>query len=888
MYSRKSTPKFLVMLSLLSLMFAAGCNKEERLEQPLPDTSDMQGPGQVEPGIVLVKMQAEPEDPMDIAKALPDLKIKSVERMFIGPEKFEARKRAMGLHLWYKVVFDQATPVTRAAAGIEAAGGIDEITYVYPVKLADAADEWPFNDPRLPDQWHYFNNIDNPSSRAGSDINLFPAWEMTTGDPDVIVAVTDGGVDVDHEDLAWNMWVNEAELNGVTGVDDDGNGFVDDIYGFSFQAAEGGGYVGTVTADDHGTHVAGTIAAVNNNGIGVSGIAGGDYAAGKRGASIMSCQTSPGSAYIAEAFTYAADNGAVISQNSWTVGEDYASILNPAIEYFVKYAGMDENGNQVGPMAGGLVVFAAANEASSTVGSYPGRLENVLAVASIGADYEAAYYTNFGSWVDIAATGGDAQKGYQILSTTPDNTYSLMQGTSMAAPHVSGVAALVVSRFGGPGFTNKDLRDILLNTANDIIYDYNPNYKGLLGVGLVDAGECMYGFGPEPPYPVDDLEIVSTAGSNITLQWTVPEDPDSRKASSFSLFCSTSSLAGLDPENPGQDVTVHNVEISRSANPGDPVTYTVTGLRGETTYYFRVQAKDNLGNASELSEEVSESTTSNLPPVITPIDGSSVTLKKHEKATLQFQLSDPDLNPIEWELITENDAPRADTKAGENLVSVHIDALNAPDADVEKTYKAVLVATDGIAETSIDILYTILPNSAPEVTSEPEDICLNKTEVVNMDLAQYFTDPDGEALTYTLDFDSNVISTSNTNTSIRIVAANYGLTTMTITATDASGASASVSVQVLVRDASKAADLFPNPVVDVLNLRPGESASAATVKVLSKGGNTVLTQSFEAVSPFAPAVLDMSSLSGGLYTVIFEYTASNGSAKSITSEISKL
>ena len=409
MYSRKSTPKFLVMLSLLSLMFAAGCNKEERLEQPLPDTSDMQGPGQVEPGIVLVKMQAEPEDPMDIAKALPDLKIKSVERMFIGPEKFEARKRAMGLHLWYKVVFDQATPVTRAAAGIEAAGGIDEITYVYPVKLADAEDEWPFNDPRLPDQWHYFNNIDNPSSRAGSDINLFPAWEMTTGDPDVIVAVTDGGVDVDHEDLAWNMWVNEAELNGVTGVDDDGNGFVDDIYGFSFQAAEGGGYVGTVTADDHGTHVAGTIAAVNNNGIGVSGIAGGDYAAGKRGASIMSCQTSPGSAFIAQAFIYAADNGAVISQNSWTVSEDYAPTLDPSIEYFVKYAGMDENGNQVGPMAGGLVVFAAANESSSTVGSYPGRLENVLAVASIGADYEAADYTNFGSWVDIAATGGDIQ-----------------------------------------------------------------------------------------------------------------------------------------------------------------------------------------------------------------------------------------------------------------------------------------------------------------------------------------------------------------------------------------------------------------------------------------------------------------------------------------------
>lgn len=882
-----------IFIPLLSVtIFLGGCSvNEESIRRPLPEPTEMRGPGKVEPGVILVKMQDEPEDPMQLSAALPELGISSVERLFVGPERFEARKRAMGLNLWYKVTFDESTPVTRAASDIVAAGGIQEINYVHEVSFTDAPETWPFDDPMLPDQWHYMNFGTGIHQEEGSDINLFPAWNVTTGSPEVIVAVIDSGVDVDHEDLAWNMWVNEAELNGQPGVDDDGNGYVDDIHGFNFVVGNNNQPVGQITAEEHGTHVAGTIAAVNNNGLGVSGIAGGDYAAGKPGVRIMTCQTGPGSAFIAQAFVYAADNGAVISQNSWTCDPSYTVVLE-SIDYFNLNAGMenvegDETGVQAGPMAGGLTIFAAGNSSSSTTDTFPANYENVLAVAAIGPDYKLASYSNYGEWVDISAPGGDAQDMQQIMSTIPNNGYEALQGTSMACPHVSGVAALVVSAFGGPGFTNDNLRTILTTGVRNID-EYNRSYVGRMGAGLVDAELCLTSYGPEPPDPVDEVASVSSTGSSVTLKWVVPEDVDSGKPDHFLVFSSTESLADLDPENPGPGVTVSEFETGR-LSPGDEITVEVRGLKASTEYWFRVQAVDNMGSRSPLSEQISFSTTGNTPPVITTEDATDITLKFHENTTLSFSISDPDGDELSYEFEPGSDA--ASVIRNENVIRVMIDALKAPVTGTEVTYTAVLSVSDPAgAVTEQEILYTVMPNHAPEAVSRIQDICLDINDSFETDLSAVFSDADGETLRYTVESSSvrNVVGTAISGTVLKITPASYGQDTLTVTAYDAAGTTASCRFTAVVRDGSRTADFYPSPVTDYLSIRTGEAASSASVRVQAPNGGTVLTESGLTITPFEPARIDMTSLPGGMYRVTLSYTAPDGTARSVSADIAKL
>ena len=326
--------------------------------------------------------------------------------------------------------------------------------------------------------------------------------------------------------------------------------------------------------EGHGTHVAGTIAAVSNNGIGISGIAGGT--GGGNGAKIMSCEIfhptdghyDANSNATADAIKYAADNGAVICQNSWGYAAGALSYdqwssadraTKEAIDYFIRYAGMSPDGEtQTGPMAGGVVIFAAGNE-YSRLASYPAAYDACISVASISCTYEAAWYTNYGSTVDICAPGGGDEanfvnlisydEGYN-LSTIPTNLqngdsfvytyangetetktidyvsstvgYGYMMGTSMACPHVSGVAALIVSQFGAPGFTNEQLKEKLFSTARDIdsyqgtIYNSwdRGTYAGKIGK-LVDAGAVLDS-GEVPPVS-DQPTITPAVGQSDTF-----------------------------------------------------------------------------------------------------------------------------------------------------------------------------------------------------------------------------------------------------------------------------------------------------------------------------------------------------------------------------------
>lgn len=423
----------------------------------------------------------------------------SVEGLDISVEPLFRGKWDETLSRWVVVRFDEGISNAEVAEALAKDSRVVRIEYEVMIKPIRGerlevpasrpeptrSQEMPFNDPELEWQWHYYNDgwlsdsANDPSQcLAGADINLFNAWKYTAGDNRVIVAVCDGGIMTDHNDLKDNIWVNEAEANGTRGVDDDGNGYIDDVHGYNFVRD-----CGDVTADSHGTHVAGTISAVNNNGFSGCGIAGGT--GNGDGVKLMSVQIFEGENnstvnQIAEAIKYAADNGAVIINNSWCDNtyanesdngfeESGFSMIYDALKYFREKAKLE------GVMDGGLVVFAAGNDAHPAA-AYPAAHRDFICVSSMSPDYKAAYYTNYGPGVTICAPGGDSIYGtvFCISSSSVENAnadgYEYMQGTSMACPHVSGCAALAVSYALKQGYrlTPKSLTNLIHTSVHDI------------------------------------------------------------------------------------------------------------------------------------------------------------------------------------------------------------------------------------------------------------------------------------------------------------------------------------------------------------------------------------------------------------------------------------
>lgn len=564
------------LLFVFCLALLAGCQKDPDTEStPTQDTNRTEG-------VIRMKLDRETAEALNVTRtrsgrvltgniSFDELcnryEVTGMERLFADNGCAE-RTRKAGLDLWYVIRFkgsaEQIAEDFGEIAGVNHVEIPRKITKVGDVGRKSATpwrklmalpkaapSNYPFNDPLFGGQWPLYNDgTINANAQAGADINVLPAWEKTAGRSDVIVAVVDEGVEYTHPDLAGNMWSGI----GKNFCDRDN----DDI----------------TWGEGHGTHVAGTIAAVSNNGIGISGIAGGT--GGGNGAKIMSCEIfhptdghyDANSNATADAIKYAADNGAVICQNSWGYAAGALSYdqwssadraTKEAIDYFIRYAGMSPDGEtQTGPMAGGVVIFAAGNE-YSRLASYPAAYDACISVASISCTYEAAWYTNYGSTVDICAPGGGDEanfvnlisydEGYN-LSTIPTNLqngdsfvytyangetetktidyvsstvgYGYMMGTSMACPHVSGVAALIVSQFGAPGFTNEQLKEKLFSTARDIdsyqgtIYNSwdRGTYAGKIGK-LVDAGAVLDS-GEVPPVS-DQPTITPAVGQSDTF-----------------------------------------------------------------------------------------------------------------------------------------------------------------------------------------------------------------------------------------------------------------------------------------------------------------------------------------------------------------------------------
>ena len=425
------------------------------------------------------------------------------------------------------------------------------------------------NDPLLDYQWHFDNPgpdryFDQP--KAGADINLLDAWQLCTGSEDIIVAVIDEPVQTDHPDLKANIWSNpkNSQEHGFNFWDNSS------VLDWKTPAKEEDG---TESYADHGTHVAGVIAAVNNNGRGVCGIAGGRSNQG--GVKIMSCQimgnsegAQTGNKNI-KAFEYAWTNGAIIAQNSWGYllqdkdgnpippeqfenewNSQNFSAMRDAIDTFIRGAAAK---NPDSPLQGGLVIFAAGNDGDvyGDAAIYPAAYSPIIAVGSMDWGFRPAYYTDYGSWVDITAPGGDAytaqsvidKKYYtngMVMSTILcDDTmdyqdgrkdddywygYGFMQGTSMACPHVSGVAALglAYAAQNGKKYTPSEFKALLLSSVygiddyftgskrgDGVIVPDLSVYKNKMGGGCIDALKLLLAIKGTPAVYVKTGEAVT-------------------------------------------------------------------------------------------------------------------------------------------------------------------------------------------------------------------------------------------------------------------------------------------------------------------------------------------------------------------------------------------
>jgi subtilisin family serine protease len=437
--------------------------------------------------------------------ALKILKTKKIESSFekiLNDAAHESKHQARGLDRWFTI---ELPPGVNTIEAIKYLNGLTDIIEIaepsFNRTLFDSDKPvtlWTPNDSAYMYQWHFNNtNQQGPTVPPGvdADIDLPEAWNIERGKPDVIVAVIDGGVDTSHPDLKRNLWI------GADGTRF-GKNWNDQTIG--------------VQANLHGTHVCGTVAAVNNNSIGVSGIAGGDGTA-LSGARIMSMQIfSPSGVYAgdagaANAFVYAADHGACIAQNSWG-GGDASAIISDGIDYFIINGG----GNVLN---GGIVIFSGGNNANDTE-IFPGSYPPVICVAATDYNDKLASYSNFGSYIDISAPGGDGSGAKQVLSTLPGKSYGWLKGTSMAAPHVSGVAALCVSKAEGI-LSNDQLRNIILNSADDI-YPLNPAYIGKMGSGRVNAYSALQQVIKASAPLVNPVKTFAASAScgYANLQWT--------------------------------------------------------------------------------------------------------------------------------------------------------------------------------------------------------------------------------------------------------------------------------------------------------------------------------------------------------------------------------
>jgi len=456
--------------------------------------------------------------------------IVEVSKIFDIPalrNEYVDRHKKWGLHRWYRLHFSTKNNVIAMVKQYNELSEIFIAEPVYKKRIIESIettsliipeksqkDRWTPDDTYFDLQWHYHNTGQDAYDGAGTvdaDIDLVEAWELETGNPDVIVAIVDEGIQYDHPDIAGNMW-NNIGPNGTS-----------------------------TPAGDHGTHVAGTVAGVTNNGVGIAGIAGGS--GNNDGVRLMSINMLGENPTVDDEIgvIYAADNGAVISQNSWgyTVVNVYNQSSLDGIDYFNANAG-----GPGAPLDGGLTIFAAGNDGDNG-NWYPGYYSGAMAVAASDHNDQIASFSNYGTWVEITAPGEG------IASSSSPDTYLWMSGTSMACPHVSGVAALAVSYAPGT-MTALELRNLLKDNTDDIS-SLNPSYSGQIGSGRLNAHKVLLALDGSPAPTAPTCEITApnagttyTLGADVTISVDASDDGNITKVD----FYADNNLLGSDSSQP--------------------------------------------------------------------------------------------------------------------------------------------------------------------------------------------------------------------------------------------------------------------------------------------------------------------------------------------------
>ena len=508
------------------------------------------------PGQIIVKVK----EGVNKDYLLEDYAYAKPEKM-LDPDKIKSPKaqrelEKRGLNRLYLLKTDEDV-----GSAISELQGDPNIEYAEPNYIVTIDQTLP-NDPNFVKLWG-LSNPDYP----GCDIYAPGAWDVQTGSRDVIVAVIDTGVDYNHPDLRDNIWTNPDEIAG-NGIDDDGNGFIDDLHGYDFCNDNGD------PMDDHyhGTHCAGTIGAAGDNGIGIVGV--------NWHISIMPIKflDEEGSGYTYDAVravAYATLMGADVMSNSWG-GGDYSQALKDAI---------DAAGDR------GILFVASAGNSGVNIDqrpSYPASYtsENIIAVAATDDKDAKASWSNWGfTSVDIGAPG------VGIYSTRPGNSYGYLSGTSMACPHVAGAAALVKAQYHD--LTSGGVKNKILYGANKI-----PSMEGKVSSGgRLNLFKALRD-DDIPPADINDLKVTNAGPTSITLSWTaVGDDGISGGSANFYNIRYSTAL-----------ITEDNWAMARQASgeplPGIPCTeesLTVGDLIPQTEYYFAGKSFDGVGNPSGLS-----------------------------------------------------------------------------------------------------------------------------------------------------------------------------------------------------------------------------------------------------------------------------------------------